>query len=176
MSIGKQIKEEIVREFAEKIAGSRTVIVTSARGLGVLELNELRDRVHEGKGDILMIKNTLASRAFQKAGIEGIASLLEGEIFYALSTDDPVGVSKIMVNFATTHVALKIRGGIIDKKIVNFNEINKWASLPPRQVLLQKLAVGIKIPISNLILVLNGPLRKMVLTLEEIRKQKAKSG
>ena len=176
MSIGKQIKEEIVSEFAEKIAGSRTVIVTSARGLGVGELNELRHRIHEGKGDILMIKNALASRAFQKAGIEEVASLLEGETFYALSTDDPVGVSKIMVNFAATHEALKIRGGVIDKKIVGLTEINKWASLPPRQVLLQKLAVGIKSPISNLVFVLNGPLRKMVLTLEEIRKEKAKSG
>lgn len=172
MSIGKQIKEEIVREFAEKIAGSRTVIVTSSRGLGVLELSELRQRVHEGKGDFLMIKNTLASRAFQKAGIEGVASLLEGETFYALSPDDPVGVSKIMVHFAAIHEALKIRGGVIDKKIVGLNEINKWARLPPREVLLQKLVNGLKSPISNLILVLNGPLRKMVLTLEEIRKQK----
>ena len=176
MSIGKQIKEEIVRGFAEKIVGSRTVIVTSSRGLGVLELNELRQRVHEGKGDFLMIKNTLASRAFQKAGIEGVASILEGETFYALSTDDPVGVSKIMVNFARTHEALKIRGGVIDKKIVGLTEINKWARLPPREVLLQKLVSGINAPILNLVVVLNGPLRKFVLTLEEIRKQKAKSG
>jgi large subunit ribosomal protein L10 len=171
MPIGRYIKEEMVKVFEEKLNRSHSVILCSAGGLKAGEIGELRAKMDKEKIEFFLMKKSLASMAFQKAKINA-AEFLNGDTFYAFGKDDPVSVSKILADFSRSHEALKIKGGIIDKRVVGASEINRYANLPSREVLIQQFVSGIKAPLNNLVFVLNAPLRKFILTLEAIKKGK----
>lgn len=171
MALGRYIKEQIVKEFEKKISNSHAIVLCGAAGLKVGEINELRARMNREKIDFLLMKNTLACRAFQNLNID-IKDMLKGDTFYAFGQDDPVSVSKILVEFSRNNEALKIKGGIVEKKVVGVDEIKRYASIPSREVLIQHLMASIKAPVVNLVMVLNAPLRKLLLVLEAVREAK----
>jgi len=171
MALGHYIKEQMVKAFEEKISRSHTIILCGTQGLKAGEMDELRAEMGKEKINLFLIKKTLASRAFKKTKIDDITTFLNGDTFYAIGRDDPIAISKILVNFARSHEALKIKGGVVDKKIVDVNEIKRYASIPPREILIQQLISGIMAPMTNLVSVLRGPLHKLILTLKAIEGQ-----
>jgi large subunit ribosomal protein L10 len=171
MALGRYIKEEMRKTFEEKVNNARTIILCRAGGLKAAEFDELRVKISKENANFFLIKKTLASKVFQKAKID-ITPSLEGDTYYAFSRDDPVAISKLLVGFSRAHEALKIKGGVLDKQILDADEIKKYASLPSKEVLLQQIMFRIKAPMSNLALVLRGSLQKLVLVLDAIRGAK----
>ncbi len=172
MALGHYIKEQMVKAFEKKVSRSHTIIFCGTQGLKAGEMDELRAEMGKEKVNLFLIKKTLASRAFKKTKIDDITAFLDGDTFYAIGRDDPLAISKILVNFARKHEALKIKGGVVDKKIIDVNEIRRYASIPSREVLIQQLIFGIRAPMTNLVSVLRGPLHKLILTLQAIERGK----
>jgi len=173
MALGHYIKEQMVKTFEEKVNHSHTIILCGAQGLNAGEMDELRAEMNREKINLFLIKKTLASRVFQKTNID-IGVFLNGDTFYAFAEGDPLTASKILVNFARAHEALKIKGGVVDKKVVDVNEIKRYASIPPREILIQQLISRIQAPMNNLVLILRTPLHKFILTLKAIEEGKKK--
>ncbi|MBL7170579.1 MAG: 50S ribosomal protein L10 [Candidatus Omnitrophica bacterium] len=167
MALGHYIKEQMVKAFEEKVSRSHVIIFCGTQGLKAGEMDELRAEMGKEKVNLFLIKKTLAARALKKTKMD-VTPFLNGDTFYAIGRDDPLAISKILVNFARSHGALKIKGGVIDKKIVDVNEIRRYASIPSREVLIQQLIFGIRAPMINLVSVLRGPLHKLILTLKAI--------
>ncbi|MCL1837507.1 MAG: hypothetical protein FWG46_08170, partial [Treponema sp.] len=67
---------------------------------------------------------------------------------------------------------LVLKGGVIDNKAFNAESARALADLPSREVLLAQLAGTMLAPITGLVTVLQGPIRKMGYALESIRKSK----
>ncbi len=174
MPLGHYIKEEMIKVFEEKLNRSSSVILCSAGGLKAGEIGQLRAKMDKEKIEFFLMKKSLASMALQKAKINAV-EFLNGDTFYAFGKDDPVSASKILADFSRSHEALKIKGGIINKKVVGASEIKRYASLPSREVLIQQFVSGIKAPISNLVFILNAPLRKFILALEAIKEVRQKT-
>ena len=63
-----------------------------------------------------------------------------------------------------------MKGGVIDNKIFNAEGARALADLPSREVLLAQLAGTMQAPITGLVTVLQGPIRKMGYALESPRK------
>lgn len=173
MALGRYIKEQMVAAFEKRVNLSRTIILCEAQGLKAREMDELRAEIGKEQVDFFLIKKTLASKAFQKADID-IAAFLSGNTFYAIDRGDPITASKILVNFARSHEALKIKGGVVDKKVVDLNEIKRYASIPSQEILIQQLISRINAPMSNLVSVLRAPLHKLILTLKAMEEGKKK--
>lgn len=173
MALGHYIKGEMLKEFEEKLNRSRSVILCRASGLKAREMVELRARMAKENVDFFLIKNSLAAKAFQNRDLN-IAQFLAGDTFYVFGKDDPLAASRILMNFSRTHEALKVKGGIIDKKLVDSNEIRRYAEIPSKEILLAELVSRLKAPINNLVSVLQSPLRMLVVVLEAIRNAKDK--
>ncbi len=96
-----------------------------------------------------VIKNSILSRAAEKAGLEGLGEVFTGPTAVAFSNEDVVAPAKIINDFAKDAKALEIKGGIIEGKVSSVEEIVALAKLPNREGLLSMLLSVLQAPIRN---------------------------
>lgn len=150
-------KAAAVAELADSFRESSGAVLTDYRGLTVKELQELRRALGED-ASYSVAKNTLTKIAAKDAGIELDEALLVGPTAIAFITGDAVNAAKGLKNFAKDHDALVIKGGFLDGKTLSTDEIKKLADLESREVLLAKLAGGMKASLNNAASLFNAPL------------------
>lgn len=167
-----ETKKQIVAEMVEKFNGSKSVIVTDYRGLNVAEVTELRKQLREAGVDYRVVKNTLLKIAAKEAGIEGTEEYFQGPTAVAFGLSDAVSPAQVLSKFAKEHKNLEIKGGILEGQLINMDGVKALADLPPREVLLAKVASCFQAPMAGLVNVLQGPIRKLGYALEEVRKLK----
>lgn len=150
-------KAAAVAELADNFRNSNGAVLTEYRGLTVKQLQELR-RSLGGSASYAVAKNTLTKIAAKEAGIELSDSLLTGPTAIAFITGDPVEAAKGLRDFAKANAPLIIKGGFLDGKQLDADEIKKLADLESREVLLAKLAGGMKASLQNAASLFNAPL------------------
>jgi large subunit ribosomal protein L10 len=150
-------KEAAVAELVESFRESNGAVLTDYRGLTVKQLQELR-RSLGGSANYAVAKNTLTKIAAKEAGVELDEDLLVGPTAIAFITGDVVDAAKGLRDFAKANSPLIIKGGFLDGKILEPGEIQKLADLESREVLLAKLAGGMKASLSNAASLFNAPL------------------
>ncbi|KPV44163.1 50S ribosomal protein L10 [Alicyclobacillus ferrooxydans] len=156
-----QQKQAFVDELAERLAKSKSTIVTDYRGLSVAEVTELRRQLREAGVEYEVIKNTMTRRAAAKVEISGMDDLLTGPNAIAFGYDDVVAPAKVLFNFAKAHKALELKGGVVEGKVVGASEIESLATLPSREGLL-----------SMLLSVLQAPMRNFAYAVKQVAEQK----
>jgi len=168
-------KVEAVKEIADKLRGSNAAVVTAYTGLSVAQLKDLRRSLGEN-AQYRVVKNTLTKIAAKEAGLEQLDEHLQGSTAVAFVTGDPVEAAKGLRNFAKDNPALVIKGGVLDGKALTAAEINKLAELESREVLLAKLAGGMKASMAKAAATFQAPLTKFVRTADALRDKVEQGG
>ena len=132
-------KEASVAELAEKFESSTAVLLTEYRGLTVEELKELRNSIRQD-AEYAVVKNTLTKIAANNAGITTLDDGFKGPSAVAFVHGDFVATAKALRDFAKANPLLVIKGGVFEGKTLDADEVNKYASLESREVLLAKAA------------------------------------
>ncbi|KQX74766.1 MULTISPECIES: 50S ribosomal protein L10 [Aeromicrobium] len=146
-----------VAELADNFRESNGAVLTEYRGLTVKQLQELRRSLGEDV-NYAVAKNTLTKIAAKDAGVELDNELLVGPTAIAFIKGDPVLAAKSLRDFAKANTPLVIKGGFLDGNILSAEEITKLADLESREVLLAKLAGGMKASLSNAASLFQAPL------------------
>jgi large subunit ribosomal protein L10 len=165
-------KTEQVDELKQKFARATSVYVAEYRGLDVQAMNALRKRIrNEGRGDYeyRVAKNTLLRRAADGSQVAEIASHFDGPTAIALSYGDPVGLAKILTEFAKDHEALQLRGGLLEGRAVDVAAIGTLATLPSLQVLRGKIVGLLQAPATRLARLVAEPGAKLARAVEARR-------
>jgi len=142
-------KAVLVDGVVEKFNGSVSTVVVDYRGLTVGQVTELRKQLREADVEMRVIKNSILSRAADKAGLKDLVELFQGPSAVAFSNEDAVAPAKILSKFAEEAEALQIKGGVIEGKIVDVAEIDALAKLPSRDGLLSMLLSVLQAPVRN---------------------------
>jgi large subunit ribosomal protein L10 len=150
-------KAAAVAELTGYFREANAAVLTEYRGLTVAELKELRRSI-AADAKYAVVKNTLTKLAVREAGVTDIEDLLEGPSAIAFVTGDAVTVAKGIRDFARTHPALVVKGGVLDGRPISATEIRRLADLESREVLLGKLVGGLATPAQQLVTVLAAPL------------------
>src|SRR5699024_3400375 len=95
------------------------------RGLTVEEVTELRRQLRENNVDYKVYKNTMSRRAAEAAGLDELKETLVGPTAIAFSKDDVVTPAKVLHEFAKSHEALEIKGGVIEGEIATLEQIQE---------------------------------------------------
>ncbi len=169
----KQEKVDKVDELKEIFKNSHGLIFTDHSGLKAEDAVVVRDRLVEVNSYLKIIKNTLALIAakdiFKDLNLEEI---LKGPTSIIVSSEDMISAAKVIENFSKDLEVLKIKAGIFENKLLNPEEVEKFASLPGREVLLTNLVISIKSPIIGLVNILNALIRNLVVLLDAIKEKK----
>jgi large subunit ribosomal protein L10 len=174
--MAKPDKVAAVAEIAESFRTSSATVVTQYSGLSVSQLTKLR-RALGTSAKYRVAKNTLAKRAAEDAGVEGLEDLFLGPTAIAFVQGEAVDAAKALRDFAKDNNALVIKGGYMDGRPLTVDEINRIADLDSREVLLAKAAGAFKAKLSQAAALFQAPVSQMarlVAALED--KRKAESG
>jgi large subunit ribosomal protein L10 len=143
----REEKVSVVNEIAEKLANSKSTIITDYRGLTVAEVTELRKTLREAGIEYKVLKNTMTRRAAEQVNLGDVNEHLTGPSAIAFSYDDVVAPAKILSDFAKAHKALELKAGIVEGRIIGQAEVQALADLPSREGLLSMLANVLQAPI-----------------------------
>lgn len=168
-------KVAAVEEMTNKFRDSSAALVTAYTGLSVAQLKTLRRSLGEN-AQYRVVKNTLTKIAAKQAGINELDEYFQGSSAVAFVTGDPVEAAKGLRDFAKDNPALVIKGGIVDGSAMSAAEINKLADLESREVLLAKLAGGMKASMAKAAATFQAPLTKMVRTADALRDKVEQGG
>ncbi|MBQ9566168.1 MAG: 50S ribosomal protein L10 [Synergistaceae bacterium] len=169
------VKYEQVATLKEKLERSKAVFVGEYRGMTVAQSTALRARVREANGELKVAKNTLFAIAMKEAGLAALPEeMMAGPNIYALCYDDPVAVAKVLKDYALdkTQKAFLLKGGLLDGKGLDLNQLYALADLPSKDALRAQVVRTIAAPISGLVNVLSGTMRGLVTCLAQIRDKK----
>ena len=81
-------KQSEVSALAEKIKGSKLVLLTDYRGISVEDVTGLRANLRKTNTEYKVIKNNITKRALAEAKIEGLEDLLVGPTAVIISSED----------------------------------------------------------------------------------------
>lgn len=146
----REEKVTLVNEIAEKLQNSKSTIITDYRGLTVAEVTELRAKLREAGVEFKVLKNTMTRRAADQVNLSEVNEFLTGPSAIAFSYDDVVAPAKILNDFAKAHKALELKAGIVEGKVIGFEEVTALAELPSRDGLLSMLLSVLQAPMRNL--------------------------
>ncbi|MGT2932578.1 50S ribosomal protein L10 [Streptococcus catagoni] len=142
-------KAEHVDLIAEKMKNAVSIVVVDSRGLTVEQDTVLRRSLREADVEFKVIKNSILSRAAEKAGLEDMKDIFVGPSAVAFSNEDVVAPAKIINDFAKTADALEIKGGAIEGATSSKEEIQALAALPNREGMLSMLLSVLQAPVRN---------------------------
>jgi large subunit ribosomal protein L10 len=171
--MSKTERQATVESLTELLKGSPNVFVTDFSGLNVLRMTELRRRLRGAGVEYVVVKNTLAQRAFAANGVHALDEHLAGPTGLVLSGQDPLAGAKVLSDFAREFEKPAIKVGLVDGRPVTPEQVKRLADLPPREVLLAQLAGYIQAPMAQFAGVMNGLLSQMVGALEALRAQRS---
>ena len=154
-------KKEEVSNLAAKMKEAKIILLTDYRGINVADVTGLRAELRKSNSEYRVIKNNITRRAFVEAGIEGLDSLLEGPTAVIMNNEDYLETAKAIYNYSKENDFYKIKGGVIEGKVMTAEEIITLAKLPSRETLLSMLAGA-----------LLGNISKLAVALEQVREQK----
>jgi len=155
-----QEKQQIVEEITTKLRESAATVLTDYRGLNVAQVTELRRKLREAGIEFKVLKNTLIRRATANAELTDLDSVLTGPTAVAFGKDDVVAPAKILSEFAKQNEALKIKGGVVEGRVVGVDEIKALADLPSREGLLSMLLSVLQAPVRNFALAVKAVAEK----------------
>src|SRR4051794_15756199 len=140
-------KAEVIDEIRSKLDAADAAVLTEYRGLSVTDLAALRATLRPASTEYKVFKNTLARRAAEDTGLAEIVPLLEGPVAIAFISGDAVMAAKALRDFARTNPNLVVKGGLLGERVLTTADMAALADVPPREVLLARLAGGFQAPL-----------------------------
>jgi large subunit ribosomal protein L10 len=148
-SAQQQRKSGVIDDITNRLQTASASMLTEYRGLTVTDLANLRAALRPTSTDYKVYKNTLARRAAADAGFTEMAELLEGPVAIAFvrPEGDAVTAAKALKEFAKTNPNLIVKGGMLGPRVLTVRDVENLAEVPPRDVLLARLAGGFQAPL-----------------------------
>ena len=142
-------KVAVVTEVRERFERSSAAILTEYRGLTVKDIAALRRTLREAGSEYKIYKNTLVRFAAHDLGLSELDSLLTGPTAIAFVDGDAASVAKALREYARTNPKLTVKGGVLGNRIMSVADASALADLPPREVVLARLAGALASPMQT---------------------------
>jgi large subunit ribosomal protein L10 len=161
--VKKEDKERVVAELTERLRTTETLLVADYRGLTMPQIDDLRSKLIEHGARFSVVKNTLTRRAAEAAGSSTLLALLEGPtaIAFLESDGDPVAVAKALVDAARETRVLEVRGGLLEGRPIEAEEIESLAKLPPLDILRSQVLAAVVAPLTGIVALFSAPLQDL---------------
>jgi len=161
LAISKQRKNEVLDQYKSWIEQSQAVILVEYTGANMKNMDAIRAKVREAGGEFHVIKNTIARRAFEAQGIEFPEDYLLNSTAASFAFSDPAAAAKALSEASKGLEAIKVKGGVMDKQVLNAAQVKALSDLPPLPVVRAQLLGVLLAPASKLVRTLAEPGRQV---------------
>lgn len=177
MPLTREKKSVILKDLVDHMKDAKAVVFADFQGLSVKDLKNLRKQMKEKGVSYKVAKKTLISIAAKENGYPELpAEVLAGPIGAAFSMDDEISAAKIIHQFAKKNTNLKLRGALLEGRVLSIAQTQELATIPSKEELISKLIYLVKYPIQGFHGVLNNTLAGFVRVLNAVKEKQAESG
>lgn len=165
--------QEMMENIKADLEGVSAVWVVDACGLTVKEVEGLRRAIRESGAIMKVYKNTIMQKALAELDMVNMDEILAGPSAFVFCGGDVAAAAKAVTEFAKENEKLEVKGGMMDGKFVNAEEIKAIASLPSKEVLLAQIAGAISGVARGLAVSINGIPSGLARAIQQVADQKA---
>ncbi|HVL64363.1 MAG TPA: 50S ribosomal protein L10 [Actinomycetota bacterium] len=165
-------KAAAVEEIKERFEEANAALLTEYRGLAVGEIREVRQALQESDTDLKVLKNTLARIAVREVGYEDLVDQLVGPTAIAFVKGDAVAAAKALDEASRRFPVLVVKGGVLEGRVLDADQVKDLARLEPREVQLTKIAMLFNQPAQQAVNVLSALLRDLGSMLAQVAEKK----
>jgi large subunit ribosomal protein L10 len=176
MNAQRTHKVEVVAEVKTRMGEATASIVSEYRGLTTAELAELRTSLSAAGGDYRIFKNTLVRLAIDGGEYQPLSEYLNGPSALTFVQGDISAVAKALRDFSRANPLLVIKGGLADGSLLSSGDLAALADLPPREVLLARLAGALAAPMQQMAGLLPALPRNMAYGISALIEQRQEGG
>jgi large subunit ribosomal protein L10 len=165
MAISRDKKQALVAEMSELLSNSKLTVFAQYQGLSVADVQVLRRAAREAGVTIKVVKNRLVRVAVQSidAYKDVDTSNLEGQLLYAVSSEDEVAPAQVLNDFAKTHPELQFVGAFSgDGANLSADEVKALAGLPSKNQLIGEVVAQLLSPVNDITNALSGNLHALL--------------
>lgn len=167
----KSDKAALIEDLTRSFGRASIALVSEYRGMTAAESTEMRKRLRAVRGEMRVAKNTLVRRAIKGTAYEALDSSLGGQVGLVLSYEDPIVLVKTFTSFGALGEKLKLRGAVLDGKVLAPAEVQALAALPPRAAIFGQLLGLLSAPATRLVRLLNEPGSSLARVIDAIGKK-----
>ena len=167
----QQYKLDAVEELKNELKSAKDCILTDYRGLNVEQITALRNKLRENGAIFKVVKNRFAKIAMHDLKMPEVSGQLIGPTAMALTNLDAGSVAKILVEFSNS-TALRLKGGIIEGRVFDDEQITRFSRLPTKNELLSMLMSAMNGPVQGLLYAIQAVPQKLVRTLKAVAEKK----
>ena len=170
-------KQKDLDALAEQFKNANAAMLVSFKKMTVAKDQELRRQLREAGVTYSVVKNTLARKAAAGTPLEPLADEFKGVTGVALSTTDPVGLSKAISKFTKANAEIfSFKVGLVEGKVLELKQVEAIANLPSREELISKMLFLINAQAQRLVTVIQAVPRNLAVVMDQVRAQKEAQG
>lgn len=169
----KKQKQATLETLTEQFKNANAAMLVGFKGLTVPKDQELRNQLREVGISYSVVKNTLARKAAVGTALEPAVEQFRGVTAVALSSGDPVTLSKAITKFTKANPdVFTFKAGIVEGRVVALGDVEAIASLPSKEELLSKIMFLVNCQAQRLVTVTNAVAHNLVVVMDQVRAQK----
>jgi len=127
--MSKYVKKLFEDELTKRFEGISEFLVVSTKGVNGTDNNTMRGELRKKDIRLLVVKNSMAKRAFGRVGIAA-ASLFAGPCVIAYGGDNVVDIAREMVDWSKKVASVEIKGAYLEGETLDSESAVKLSKMP----------------------------------------------
>jgi large subunit ribosomal protein L10 len=173
--MSKRVKSLITAELQNKFKGAESIVVVDYIGIDSKTTAGIRSDLRKKAVKLTVVRNALAAKALETAGLKGASGLLKGTNAVVYGGDSVVDIVKELVEQTKKVDKLKIKGAIVEGQLLDSKAATALSKLPNKKELQAMIVGQILGPGRKLAGQIKGPAGKLagqIKAVEEKAKEK----
>lgn len=158
--MNKTQKNELVSFVEGLVSDKKFMVLVHNEGLTAAQMSELRMNLKDNDANLKIVKNTLTKRALDGTEYKDLMEHLTGPVAISYS-EDPVGLCKVVVDFAKANDSLKIIAGSAAGEAYEVSKIKALAALGSKDEVRAKFVGLLNAAQSGFVRLLDAKVKEM---------------
>jgi len=171
--MSRRLKEWMVRELTERYRGEAYCLLVDYQGLTAEECAALRRELASRDARMEVVKNAIAARAFEAAGLSVMNQFLEGPSAVVRGAENVAALCKVVTGWRSQRKTLRVRGGMLDGAPITPAQAEQLARIPSMDALRSQLLTCLQAPLARFLGALHSIPSSLARGLDALRQKKA---
>ncbi len=159
LTLSRQDKELLQEKYVDLLQRYPAAVFVEYSGFTVSDAETLRRALRPLESRLRIIKNSIFKLALERAGLP--VPELSRTMAVVFLPEDVAPAAKALNSFMKDHESLMVRFGFMDGRVLSETEVKMLASLPTKDEARAQLIAAIEGPLTNLVRVVQAPLREI---------------
>ena len=174
-TVGKLLREQMAKQVKDGVQKNSNLFLLSYSKVNGNQMSTLRKDLKKVGAQMYVTRNTIIQHAFNELDQKDLAGRIEGQTAIVWSNTDSVEVSKVLVKFVKNLQGILLKGGLLEGRILEQDDIKTLADLPSKDVLRSTLLGTMLAPLTRFAGALNAKSQDLLSILKQLSEKKGGS-